>query len=98
MALAARTGTPEAAFALADIYQEAKRHDQAIAVLTGLSAGVPDDDTLAFRLAAAYESAGRVADAEKTFRAILARDPLNANALNRRVNFGGAKWGFMATG
>lgn len=73
---------PEAAFALADVYQEAKRHDQAIAVVTELAAAAPDDDTLAFRVAAAYESAGRVAEAEKTFRAIVARDPLHASALN----------------
>ena len=70
------------AFALADVYQEAKRHGDAIAVLTPLATARPDDDTVAFRLAAAYETAGRVPDAERTFRAILARDPLHANALN----------------
>ncbi len=81
-ALAARNSTPEGAFALADIYQEAKRHDAAIALLNGLVAKAPGDDELAFRLAAAYESAGRVAEAERVFRALVARDPLHANALN----------------
>ena len=81
-ALASRTGTPEATFALADVYQEAKRHDAAIALLDVLASKAPDDDDLAFRLAAAYESAGRVADAERVFRALVARDPEHANALN----------------
>ena len=70
------------AFVLADIYQDAKRHNDAIGVLTPLATGRPDDDAVAFRLAAAYETAGRVPDAERTFRAILVRDPLHANALN----------------
>lgn len=70
------------AFVLADVYQEAGRHADAIGILTALTAGRPDDDAIAFRLAAAYESAGRVPDAERTFRAILGRDPLHANALN----------------
>lgn len=81
-ALAALRDMPEGALALADIYQEAKRHDAAIALLTGLTAKAPEDDELAFRLAAAYETAGRVADAERVFRALVARDPLHANALN----------------
>lgn len=70
------------AFVLADVYQEAKRHAEAIGVLTPLSTARPEDDAVAFRLGAAYETAGRVPDAEKAFRAIIARDPLNANALN----------------
>ena len=47
-----------------------------------LVAAQPDDDALAYRLGAAYEAAGRVDDAEKTLRGMLARDPLNANVLN----------------
>ncbi len=81
-ALAPFLRTPEAAFAMADVYQEAKRHEPAIALLGALAAAEPDDDALAFRLASAFEGAGRVADAERTFRAIVARDPLDANALN----------------
>lgn len=81
-ALAPRKETPEVAFALADIYQEAKRHDAAIAVVGALAASAPDDDQFAFRLGSAYESAGRIVEAEKTFRAIVGRDPLHANALN----------------
>ena len=74
---------PEAAFALADVYQEAKRHDDGDQrCVDALAAAAPDDDAIAFRLAAAYESADRVPDAERVFRAIVARDPLHANALN----------------
>lgn len=81
-AVGPRKETVAGAFALADVYQEAKRHADAIGVLTPLASARPDDDAVAFRLGAAYETADRVADAERTFRAILARDPLNANALN----------------
>ncbi|MBP7776112.1 MAG: tetratricopeptide repeat protein [Acidobacteria bacterium] len=81
-AVGARRQQVPGAFVLADIYQDARRHADAIGVLTPLATAQPDDDTVAFRLAAAYETADRVPDAERTFRAILARDPLHANALN----------------
>lgn len=81
-AVGARRQQVPGAFVLADIYQDARRHADAIGVLTPLAAAQPDDDMVAFRLAAAYETADRVPDAERTFRAILARDPLHANALN----------------
>ncbi len=74
--------TPDGAFAMADIYQEAKRYEPAIALLDALASADSADDVVAFRLASAYEAAGRVADAERMFRAIVARDPLDANALN----------------
>lgn len=81
-AVGGRRGDVAGAFVLADVYQEAKRHSDAIGVLAPIAAGRPDDDAVAFRLAAAYESANRVPDAERGFRAILGRDPLNANTLN----------------
>ncbi|MEZ5292224.1 MAG: tetratricopeptide repeat protein [Vicinamibacterales bacterium] len=74
--------TTAGAFALADVYQEAKRQADAVSLLEPLATAAPDDDAVAFRLAAAYENAGRIADAERTFRRILRRDPLNANTLN----------------
>ena len=86
-ALASRRGTAEGAFALADVYQEAKRNGPAVTLLSELAAADPDDAALAFRLAAAYEVAGRVAEAERAFRAIVSRDPLHADALNY--------WGYM---
>ncbi len=81
-AVGGRRAQVSGAFVLADVYQDAKRHAEAVGVLTPLAAARPDDDAVAFRLGAAYDTAGRVPDAEKAFRAILARDPLNANALN----------------
>lgn len=81
-AVGGRRAQVSGAFVLADVYQDAKRHAEAVGVLTPLAAARPDDDAVAFRLGAAYDTAGRVPDAEKAFRAILARDPLHANALN----------------
>ncbi len=81
-AIGARRSEPDAAFVLADVYEEAKRYDDAIKAVTALGGAAPVDDAVAFRLAAAYEAADRVPDAERVFRAILIRDPLHANALN----------------
>jgi predicted Zn-dependent protease len=81
-AVGARRETTQGAFTLADVYQEAKRHTEAIGVLAPLAAAQPDDDSIALRLGAAYETADRIADAERTFRGILAKDPQHANALN----------------
>jgi tetratricopeptide (TPR) repeat protein len=80
--LGSKRDEPGAAFALADVYEEAERFDDSIKVVTALDGPTPSDDGVAFRLAAAYESANRVPDAERLFRAILDRDPLNANTLN----------------
>jgi tetratricopeptide (TPR) repeat protein len=81
-AIGDRRSRPDGAFVLADVYEAAGRHDDAIKAVTALGGAAPADDAVAFRLAAAYEAAERVPDAERVFRAILARDPLHANALN----------------
>ena len=70
------------ALALADVYQEARRFGDAIALLTPLSTEHPDDVLIAFRLSSAYDAANRPADAEKLLRGIIAGDPLHAGALN----------------
>lgn len=70
------------ALALADVYQEAKRYGDALSVLTPLAAAHPDDDVLAFRLSAVYDAADRPGEAERLLRAIIARDPTHAGALN----------------
>lgn len=77
-----RRATPEGAFALADVYEEARRFDDAVKVISALGGPAPTDATVAFRLGAAYEAGDRVADAERVFQAILKTDPLHANALN----------------
>lgn len=81
-AVGARRGEVDGAFTLADIYQEAKRHTDALAVLAPLATALPDDDRVALRVATAHEAAGRIADAERAIRSVVARDPLNAPALN----------------
>jgi tetratricopeptide (TPR) repeat protein len=63
-------------------YQDLKQYDRAIQVFEEIRALGPDDDAILLPLAAAYERAGRYADAERTFRDLLAKDPLNAPALN----------------
>ncbi len=81
-AIGERRTEQDAAFVLADVYEEAKRYDDAIKVVSALGGPAPADDAVAFRLAAAYEAADRVPDAERVFRAIVSRDPLHSNALN----------------
>ena len=41
-----------------------------------------DDEVLTMRMATAYETGGKLAEAEKELRRLMAEDPLNANALN----------------
>ena len=56
------------AFALAAVYQEARRFDGCVQAVSTVAAARPADDAVAFRLGgAAYDAAGRVADAERTF-------------------------------
>jgi tetratricopeptide (TPR) repeat protein len=73
---------PQAILALADIYEDAGRAEQAVDLVAPLAAKVPDDEGLAFRLASLHESAGQYAEAETLFREMIGRDPLNAPALN----------------
>jgi predicted Zn-dependent protease len=41
-----------------------------------------DDESLTMRVANVYEGGGRLGDAEKELRKLMAADPLNANAMN----------------
>ena len=59
-----------------------KRHDEALGVLKDAIGIAPDDTTVLFQYGAALDRAGREADAEKIFRDVIARDPLDAGALN----------------
>jgi len=81
-AIGGRRTSLAGALALADVYQEARRFGDAIALLTPLSTAHPDDAVIAFRLSSVYDAANRPADAEKLLRGIIARDPLHAGALN----------------
>jgi tetratricopeptide (TPR) repeat protein len=67
---------------LADLYADQKRTDDALRVLDQARKKFGDDETLTMRVANAYEGGGRIADAERELRKLMADDPLNANAMN----------------
>jgi tetratricopeptide (TPR) repeat protein len=59
-----------------------KRHDEALAALNDAMTLAPGDTAVLFQYGAALDHAGRQTDAEKVFRDVIARDPLDAGALN----------------
>lgn len=67
---------------LADLYTDQKRTDDALRLLDQARRSFGDDRALAMRVAYAYEGGGRIAEAEREFRKLLAADPLNADAMN----------------
>jgi len=73
---------PLAYIALAQAYADADRGAQAVKVLQDAQAKFPDNDSVAFELGTVYDKQKRFGDAEASFRAVLARDPENAAALN----------------
>ena len=62
--------------------QQLKRHDDALAILKEAVSLSPDDTNVQFQLGATFDRAGRQPEAEKVFRDIIAKDPLDAGALN----------------
>jgi tetratricopeptide (TPR) repeat protein len=60
----------------------AGRHAEAIENAEKARARFPDDTTVAYQLGAAFDRAGRRADSEKAFRDLIAKNPLDAGALN----------------
>jgi predicted Zn-dependent protease len=67
---------------LADLYAEQKRTADAIRLLEQARKAFGDDDALTMRMANVYEAGGRLEDAEKELRRLMAEDPLNADAMN----------------
>jgi tetratricopeptide (TPR) repeat protein len=59
-----------------------KRNNEALALLKDAVAQAPDDTTVLFQYGAALDRAGLPSDAEKAFRDVISRDPLDAGALN----------------
>lgn len=59
-----------------------KRHDEALAVYKEAIAASPDDTSVMFQFGAALDRAGRRPAAQQVFRDLIARNPLDANALN----------------
>jgi tetratricopeptide (TPR) repeat protein len=70
------------ALSLATVYGDAKRWNEGHKVLDEAAAAFPDDLDIAFQKGALFEQEKRFADAERVFRALLARDPQHAQALN----------------
>jgi tetratricopeptide (TPR) repeat protein len=68
--------------ALAGVYSEAGRGDDAVKVLKNGQAKFAGDNAIAFELGAVLDKQKRYADAEAVFKQVLARDPDNAAALN----------------
>ena len=67
---------------LADLYAEQKRTDDALRLLERARQAFGDDEALTMRVANVYEGGGRLAEAEKELRRLMAADPLNADAMN----------------
>lgn len=67
---------------LADLYTEQKRADEAVRMLEQARQTFGDDEVLTMRMATAYESGGKLVEAERELRRLMADDPLNASALN----------------
>jgi tetratricopeptide (TPR) repeat protein len=60
----------------------ANRFSEALAAADAARKKFPDDNTVLYQVGATQDRAGRRTDAEKTFRDLIARDPMDANALN----------------
>ena len=63
-------------------YSAAGRHKEAIEAAEKARAKFPDETTIVYQLGAAFDRAGKRAESEKTFRDLIAKDPLDAGALN----------------
>jgi tetratricopeptide (TPR) repeat protein len=58
------------------------RRDEAVKLLQDARNEAPDEDDLTLKLGAVYEEADKIDEAEREFRRLIERDPLNAAALN----------------
>jgi tetratricopeptide (TPR) repeat protein len=81
-ALKAHADEPFAYIALAQLYNDADRGDQAVKTLRDAQGKFPTDNEVAFELGAVFDKQKKFADAEAAFRQVLAREPENAPALN----------------
>ncbi len=81
-ALTSKPESRELAIGLAVLHTERREYESAIDVLQRASAKAQDDEGLTLQLASVFQEADRIPDAEREFRRLLQRDPLNANALN----------------
>jgi tetratricopeptide (TPR) repeat protein len=63
-------------------YTAAGRHKDALDAAANARGKFPHDTTVLYQLGAALDRAGRQPESEKVFRDVIARDPLDAGALN----------------
>ena len=80
--MAKQPNSRELVVGLADLYADQKRTDDALRVLEQARKAFGDDQSLTMRVANVYEGGGRLAEAEKELRKLMAEDPLNADAMN----------------
>jgi tetratricopeptide (TPR) repeat protein len=80
--VAARPDSREYIVGLADLYTEQKRAADALRMLEQARKTFGDDEALTMRVVSAYEAGGRLAEAEKELRRMMAADPSNASAMN----------------
>ena len=81
-AVASQPNNRDYVIGLADLYTDQKRTDDALRVLGQARQTFGDDHALAMRFANVYDGGGRLDDAEKELRKLMAEDPLNADAMN----------------
>jgi predicted Zn-dependent protease len=81
-AVARQPKSREFVVGLADLYADQKRTEDALRVLGQARQEFGDDQTLAMRFANVYESGGRLDEAEKELRKLMADDPQDADAMN----------------
>jgi tetratricopeptide (TPR) repeat protein len=58
------------------------RRDEAVKLLQEARNQAPEEDDITLKLGAVFEEAGKIDEAEREFRRLIERDPLNAAALN----------------
>jgi len=80
--LKANGNDPSAYVALAQLYSEAERGEQAVKLLQDAQVKFPADGSIPFELGAVYDKQKRFPEAEAAFKQVLSRDPENAAALN----------------
>ena len=84
-ARALQTANPNdlrAKFLLGQMLEARGKQAEALALYKEAATAAPDNPTVVYQYGAALDKAGKQADAQKVFRDLIARDPLDANALN----------------
>ena len=81
-ALRQHEAEPAAHVALANLYSEHDRVDEAVRVLTDAEMQFPNNAQIVFQLGAVFERGRRFTEAERAFRRVLERNTEDAQALN----------------